>query len=208
MRTERDVNILRFVEAHGSITISQCSNMFFYKNIYGYDQARKRLSNLKKEGFIKRYRKDPRTESVYYIEKPLKIHDLKLLDVYTKIYNSFEITFYKRELKLDIPDKLFKQLNKSYIIDAAMSIERKVPLLIEIDYTHYTSLDKIKEVVQFYENKNNRRHVFIVVKFTQIEIQKFKVCDMSDLYFVPWNLEGLSDILTSLRSDIDNNEYS
>lgn len=48
MITERDKEILRWVEENKSMTIDQCSKIFYNGNTYAYDQARKRLRFLDK----------------------------------------------------------------------------------------------------------------------------------------------------------------
>jgi predicted HTH transcriptional regulator len=58
--TERDTKIIRWIEENKSMTIYQCSKIFYLGNTYGYDQAIKRLRKLNQEGLIKRYRKSPK----------------------------------------------------------------------------------------------------------------------------------------------------
>jgi hypothetical protein len=193
--TKRDKEIIKFTELHGSITIKQCSKIFFKNNREAYDQARKRLRVIYTEGLLKRYRKDPRSEAVYFIDKKLKIHDLKLLDVLAEL-NDFNLFQYTKEKKFEINE------DKKYIIDAILNIERAIGILIEIDYTHYTSIDKIRDMIYFLENKHKKSYYFLVVKFSQEEIEIKKIGDFSKLIFLPWSLEEFSQVTSSLRSDI------
>jgi|GEM_PF-1066402 len=205
MITKRDKAIIKFVEEHGSITINQCSKLFFKGNKEKYDQARKRLRIIHEEGLLKRYRKDPKSEAIYYINNKLKIHDLKLLDVLAEL-NEFEVSSYVKEKKIAIND------NKKYLIDAVMNItlgEISVPLLLEIDYTHYTSIDKIRDVIYFLEDTHkNVGYNFVIVKLTLEDIEIQKIGDYSKLFFLPWNLNNFHQVTSSLRSDIQRIESS
>jgi predicted HTH transcriptional regulator len=74
--TERDTKIIRWIEENKSMTIYHRSKIFYPGNTYGYDQVRKRLRKLNQEGLIKRYRKGPQEEAIYYLNKILKPHNL------------------------------------------------------------------------------------------------------------------------------------
>lgn len=196
MRTKRDIEIIKYVEQYKSITIEQCSKLFFTNNRYGYDQARKRLSKLKKEGFLKRYRKDPKSMSIYYIDKPLKIHDLKIRDVLIEFINNFSYVNPKIEFKRMYDDK-------EYVIDGVFNLDHKIPVCVEIDYTHYTSMEKVRDILYFFEEQKHRPYIFIIVKLTQCELEFHRIGDYSYLYVLPWNLEGISEIFNRINRDID-----
>lgn len=203
MITNRDKRIIKFIEEYGSITINQCSKMFFRNNKERYDQARKRLQVIHKAGHLKRYRRDPRSEAIYYIEKRLKVHDLKLLDVLGEL-NEFRVHLCTKEKQIVIGE------NK-YILDGAVVLDidsTLIPVLIEIDYTHYTSMEKITNVICYLEKKHKRSYHFIVVKLTQEEIEMKKVGEFSKVFFLPWNLDQFSEIIPSLRSAVDKTKAS
>lgn len=50
MITDRDNNIMQFIEEFGGITIYQASKIFFNAAKYGNDIARKRLKKLAEQG--------------------------------------------------------------------------------------------------------------------------------------------------------------
>lgn len=203
MITNRDKRIIKFIEEYGSITINQCSKMFFRNNKERYDQARKRLQVIHKAGHLKKYRRDPRSEAIYYIEKRLKVHDLKLLDVLGEL-NEFRVHLCTKEKQIVIGE------NK-YILDGAVVLDidsTLIPVLIEIDYTHYTSMEKITNVIYYLEKKHKRSYHFIVVKLTQEEIEMKKVGEFSKVFFLPWNLDQFSEIIPSLRSAVDKTKAS
>lgn len=199
MITKRDKEIIKFVEKYNSITINQCAKVFFPRNKEAYDQARKRLRAIHSEGLLKRYRKDPKSQTVYYLDKRLRTHDLKLLDAVAEFY-TFPILKVKREIQVEINS------DTKYVIDALIGIGKEnmgKPIILEIDYTHYTSNEKIRNLINYYENQKARSYTFIVVKFSQEEIETYKIGKYSKLYLVPWNLNGFDEIVSSLRSDID-----
>lgn len=197
MITKRDKEIVKYVETHGSITPKICSKEFFRENKEAYDQARKRLRVLFEEELLRRYRKDIRSEVVYYIDKKLKVHDLKLLEVIAEL-NEFEIINFDKERQFNIEDI-------KYIVDGTVVIKEDdiaLPILIEIDYTHYTSLEKIRGIIKYLESKHSTGYHFVVVKLSCEEIEVRKVGKNSKLFFLPWNLNKFSEVITSLRSDI------
>ncbi|APF26982.1 replication-relaxation family protein [Clostridium sporogenes] len=141
--TNRDKEIFKFIEQYGSITINQCSKIFFSKCKQNYYQARKRLKLLSDNKYLKRYRKDMRSEAVYYLDKKLSAHDLKVLDIYAELLHlGAEIKYFEREYI--IPTK-----NKEYRADGLVECTKDgyfYPILIEVDYTHFTSNKKLLDI--------------------------------------------------------------
>lgn len=150
--TARDKQILRFIEEYKSITINQAAKIFFNNCKQSYYQARKRLKQLSDNKYIKRYRADMKSECVYYLEKKLSAHDLKVLDVYAELINlGADIDYFKQEYT--IPTKI-----KEYRADALIEFtyqEYFYPMLIEIDYTHFTSNKKLLDIYNsnYFQNK-------------------------------------------------------
>lgn len=141
--TKRDKGILKFIEEFGSITINQCSKIFFKDCKRNYYQARRRLKLLSDSGYLKRFRKDMRSESVYYLEKRLSVHDLKVLDVYAEFINlGTKIKCFKQEYVIPTGEK-------NYRADAVIEFDYKGywnTILIEVDYTHFTSQKKLIDI--------------------------------------------------------------
>lgn len=141
--TKRDKEILKFIESYGSITINQCSKIFFGHCKQNYYQTRKRLKLLADNGYLKRYRKDMRTETVYYQEKKLSFHDLKVLDVYAYVKSvGADITFFKQEYSITLKDKEYRAdgflecLKDNYFF----------PIIIESDISHLTGEKKLMDI--------------------------------------------------------------
>lgn len=202
MITDRDRRIIKFVEMHKSITINQCAILYFYGHKQAYDQARKRLQVIHKEGLLKRYRKDPKHEAVYYIDKKLKVHDIKLIDVLSNLatIKGFKVLEVKKETKFEMSFQ-----NITYIVDGTLVIKEDnkfLPILIEIDYTHYTSKEKILDIIEHLEEKKKTKFIFIVVKLTQEELKISNIGTKSILIEVPWKLNEFDKISAELRSAI------
>ena len=195
MITKRDKEIIKFAETHGSITINQCALMFFRDNKAAYDQARKRLRIIYDLNLLKRYRKDPRSEAIYFIDKPLKIHDIKLMDVFAEL-SKYEVIMFEKECKIEI-DK-----DTNYRVDAYAIIKidgRFIPLMIEIDYTHFTNIKKIKQITYGYEIDNKVKLTFIIVKLDQMDADVIIIPDKNKYIVLPWNLKGIKNIISLLQ---------
>lgn len=145
--TQRDKKILRYIENHKSITINQCSKIFFSKNKEAYYQARKRLSILYKNKYIKKYRYDYKSETIYYISnKHLSYHDLKVYDIYADLINlEIKIKSFHAKYKIPTPDSKMKYREA----DAFIEVEHLgyfYPILLEIDMHHFTTKTKLMDI--------------------------------------------------------------
>lgn len=104
--TDRDKEIISYVEQYGFVTISQAYNMWFSDQTYGYDLARKRLNILVDTGRLKSNKsKHTNFTNIYYIDKRysnMSHHNILIMDVYSKI-TSFggDIKYFKREQPWD-----------------------------------------------------------------------------------------------------------
>lgn len=142
--TKRDKNILKFIEEYKSLTIKQCSQLFFNNCKESYYQARKRLKLLADNHYLKRYRKDMRSETVYYMDKKLSCHDLKVIDVYACLKTiGVDIKTFEREYVINCGGKEYRADGFFEFIccDGYFHL-----LLVEIDDTHFTSLNKLLDI--------------------------------------------------------------
>lgn len=192
--TKRDREILKFIENNGSITINQAADVFFKDNIYKHDQARKRLRLMYQNKMIKRFKKDIYSEVQYYFNRPLTLHNSKLFDVYGILCTIGKIISFEKEFKIETKDKNRK-------IDGFIELEIETdteiltyPVIIEIDYTHNTSLKKLKDIYEsnyFQEIYDVFPTVLIIKKYNWQE--QFKT-DLFYYKFLNWNLEGLKEV--------------
>ena len=199
MITERDKEILRWIEKFKSITIDQCSKLFFTDSKMSYDLARKRLRYLNREGLIKRYRKEPKEQVVYFMDKILKKHDLKTMDMIVEL-NQFNIT------QLILQNKI--QINRhgiylNYVTDATIVIDNEYPIIIETDYTHYTNDKKVTDLINYLEDKHNTKYIFLIIRPTVNKITISDLGQKSKLIIVDWEFDNSNKLASSLRSLLD-----
>lgn len=142
--SKKDKMILNYIDDHGSITINQCAKVIFTGNKYAYDQARKKLRQLYNEKAIARYRNSVSDEAIYYIDTRLNIHALKLLDVYGELISmSAKVESFQKKYRIYVNDKKYRE------IDALIELNYNdyfIPLIVEIDYSHNTSISKLQEI--------------------------------------------------------------
>lgn len=141
MLTQRDKNMLRYLEDHGAFTIYQCYQMFFKHSRYGFDLARKRLKKLEELKFIKHYTNTATKEYVYYLDKRLSAHELYVMSVYsTLIYEGAEIIKFQKESRFlngDIrADALIEYSFNGYIDD----------IIVEVDLTHSPDISEYERL--------------------------------------------------------------
>lgn len=139
MLTNRDKQILKFIEDNRAISIQQANNIFF-KNYKSCSRRMKQLEDLK---IIKSYKNLYNNQKVFYTEKKISEHDLFILDFYSWIYaNDGEVLEFKKEPRYFSnnlrPDALFKfkipYCGEEYTVFA----------LLEVDYTHYKEISDLK----------------------------------------------------------------
>ena len=145
--TKRDNDLLIWVEKYKAITINQAKSIFFDRVC---ESVRRRISILEDNGFITSYNRRYNNEKVYCIERKLSDHDLFVFDF---------IKFLKdRECKIRNIKIQPRYLNDGLRPDAFIEFQYENDvyfILLEIDYTHYTSNMKM----QLYEMLYNRQEL-------------------------------------------------
>lgn len=193
-KKDRDNEILKFIEEHGSITINICANLFFNNANNSYDLARKRLRILYKNKYIKRH-KAVGSEVIYYLNRPIKPHNLKLLEVYSKFSTMGNVITFEKEKMVICPNKKRK-------IDAFMEIEvddgeyiNSYPLIVEIDYTHNTHIDKIKDIYNsnYFQSQYGFLPTIIIVKRNEWD-KKLNSYDDITIINLNWNLDNIEEV--------------
>lgn len=194
--TERDKNILRWVEEHKSITINQTSKIFFKHCKESYYQARKRLRLLSNNGYLKRYRADMKSECIYYLDKKLSIHDLKVLDVYAEFISyGAEIRYFKKEYIIDSG-------SKNYRLDALIEVlynDYFYPIIIEVDYTHLTGSKKLQDIYNSnhfqvkYKNLDDNIFPYVVIIRPVVTADHEQVNNI-DILHTDFSLKNLSQV--------------
>lgn len=92
--TDEDHAILRHIEEYGAATISQVTKMYYSYQKFGNQMAGRHLSKLVKYGKLKVIKDKETSQNVYYMTKPLRTHDLMIMDVYASLIENGAQIFY------------------------------------------------------------------------------------------------------------------
>ncbi len=164
MLTNRDKQLLKFIEKYKSISTQQAINIFFNGL---KESAIRRLNQLEKSGELTHYYINK--NKLYRLvgeNKTISEHDNYILDFYSWIYkNEGEVIDFQTSVHclngLLIPDAFtkfkMKYEDEEYIINA----------YLEIDFTHYTDELKIKTLYQKLYNESNEYWILIVARPTK-----------------------------------------
>lgn len=90
MITDRDKDIINFIDRIGYASIQNIQDMFFGNNRYGYDGARKRLRKIEEMGEYIYHFKNQETNELIYVPynsklKRVSTHNIKVLNYITKL---------------------------------------------------------------------------------------------------------------------------
>lgn len=192
---KRDKEILKFVEDHKAITIKICANLFFSNSKNNYYSASRRLKILQENGLLKRFRKDVYSEAIYYEKgSPLSPHRIKLLELYSRLTMIGNVITFIKEYT--VPCENMKRKNDGLIEIAVLDKEYEYtyPLIIEIDYTHDTSINKIKDLRDsgHFQELYDIMPIMIIVK--RFEYQKKVYVNGVNIIYLNWDLEGIENI--------------
>lgn len=143
MITQRDREILTWIQDYKSITVSQCTELFFNGN---YEGCRRRLKQLEDVELLKSYITRYSKEKVYYQEKKISEHDLN-------VYNFLKV------IKKNGAD-IIKVQNQPQYMEGAIRPDAFIIfsyngnvyfILLEVDITHYTSNSKMQKYEELYK---------------------------------------------------------
>jgi hypothetical protein len=141
MLTKNDIKILKFIGEHGSITIDQCTKLFFNHAKYGHDLARKRLKALYDIGECKytTLKNSTSLERIYYITKPYSAHSLYLMDFYANLVSvGAEIQEFRKEA-------VFNNLRSDAFVKFKYKTDT-VLCFIEVVLTHQVGYEKYESL--------------------------------------------------------------
>ena len=199
MLTNRDLEILEWIDKYKVISVEQARYIFFRGS---YEAARRRLSILEKDKMIKSYTSRATKQKVYYIDKKISDHDLYILD-------------YLKELKkagCNIVDIKIKPqyLNGVMIADAFVKFKfykYTFNTILEVDFQHPTEeikintlYEKLAKEIDNYKEFNGRSFILVVAKPLIQNIYNSKNYDSiyTDLKYTNLaNFLGLEQLLDS-----------
>ncbi|KIL06896.1 hypothetical protein SR42_15095 [Clostridium botulinum] len=142
MLTERDRQVLKWIEDYKSISVTQATELLFNGT---YESCRRRLKQLEDMELLKSYISQFSREKIYYQEKKLKDHELLVYDFLKVVKKKGgEI----RQIKLQ-PQYLKGLIRPDAYIE--FTLENNLYFIIlEVDYTHYTSNIKMQLYEKLY----------------------------------------------------------
>ena len=137
MITSRDRDIYNFINEYGSITIDQCSKIFFSHCKRKYEIASRRLRELLKNEYIKVGTIKYTNENIYYIDKKLSFHDLTVIQYCAELINMGAVN-----LKLERNKKWFDDLISDGFVYYELNGEKYINIIevcfsnknVKIDY--------------------------------------------------------------------------
>lgn len=189
MLTQRDKEILSWIEKYKAISVPQCTEILFNKN---YEGCRRRLKQLEDMELLKSYISKLTKEKIYYIDKKLKDHDLLRYDFLK------EVCKHDGKIRNIILEPRY--LNGLIRPDAFIEFEYKNNLcfvLLEVDYTHYTSNIKMQMYEKLY--KSNELQSQCYGKFPIVIISRPSLND------IRYNSSNFNVLYTDLRYNLLNN---
>jgi hypothetical protein len=157
----KDRDILRHIEKYGFITINQCATLFYDNIRTSYTGARKRLQRLTEydmaslndgndEKLLKYWINPSSNQKVYSLDgRRVSQHSIYIMDFYSKfkIYNADILYFVKEKKYMKetdytiVPDAFCRYVPKGY--------SKSKLIVLEVDYTHKTDLNKY---IEWYES--------------------------------------------------------
>lgn len=142
MLTQRDKNILIYLEKYKAISVTQAQYILFNGC---YESARRRLKQLESNNILKSYTSFINKEKIYYNNKKLKDHELLVFD-FIKILNKKGANI----KKLIIQPRLLKDnIRPDAYIEFTYN-KNLYFIILEVDYTHTTSNTKMQLYEKLY----------------------------------------------------------
>lgn len=143
MLTKRDREILTFIEKYHSITLSQCTYLFFNGC---YEGCRRRMRQLEKMEFLKSIPNKLLNSRVYFNEKLTNDHNLLIIEFLKMIkLNGGDIIEFRTQ-----PHYLNKQIRPDAFVIFSYN-DNVYFILLEVDLTHYTSNGKMKKYEELFK---------------------------------------------------------
>lgn len=143
-------DILSFIEKYGFITAKICSRTIYKNCKQSYNLASRKLLKMEQSKLLQRYL-DSSNEYIYQINKKhITAHKYYLIDFYSRLYERVDsVELFEVERTWGIS----KKRNDGFII--YRNRDSFYSLLIEIDYSHFTSKEKLNSL---YESKEVQKY--------------------------------------------------
>jgi hypothetical protein len=168
--TERDREIISFIDKIGYATIQNIASMYFSENKFSYYLARKRLKKIKEfEGYIKSFQNSETNETIYVPynsnKKKVSIHDVMVLNYACKL-KVIGCTLYNIELEPTFcnikPDALVQYTINGYKYHQLVEMQIRHNL---IDLDRYNKQGVMESILS---KTNNTLPTLIIIQDTKI----------------------------------------
>lgn len=183
MLTDRDLEILEWIDKYKAITVEQARYIFFKGS---YEAARRRLAILEKDKIIKSYISRTTKQKVYYIDKKISDHDLYILD-YIKELKKLNCEILDIKLKplylngLMIPDAFVRFKFSKYTFNT----------LLEVDFTHATEELKLNTMYEKLAKECNH--------YPEFKNRSFILINTKPVVKIKYNSKNFDSIYTDLK---------
>lgn len=153
--TNRDIDIINFIEKNQGATIEQIQKLFFPS----YDVAANRLKILNNNKFLKVQVHPVLGKKVYYLKKIPSFHGLVITDVVILLKDKLD--FMQREYKI-----------KKNQVDCIFILKGGRIIILEVDIFNRTKDKKINEITSALNEKNAKFEFWIITKHQAREKNK------------------------------------
>ena len=145
--TNRDVDILNFLDKVKGATIEQIQIMFFPS----YDTAKRRLRQLKENNFLKCAIHPVLNKKIYYIKRLPSYHSIIINHVCILLKD--KIYRVQKEFKID-----------KYKVDALLVLKDKTIVILEVDIFNRTSKEKYINIKKVLDSQGLKFKMVVVEK--------------------------------------------
>ena len=145
--TNRDIDIINFVEKAKGASIKQIQIMFFPS----YNTAKRRLRQLKENNFLKCAIHPVLNKKIYYIKRLPSYHSIIINHVCILLKD--KIYRVQKEFKID-----------KYKVDALLVLKDKTIVILEVDIFNRTSKEKYINIKKVMDSKGLKFKMLIVEK--------------------------------------------
>jgi hypothetical protein len=194
MITQRDRNIVKYVEQFSSITIEQCSLLFMKDSKCKYKIAQRRLENLVENKYLKVSKTDT-NENIYYIDNKLSYHDVLINTFYIHLINSGATNIIRETDK--------NWLNGNIISDAFYKFDYGIKdnvyrfyVVLEVSWTHKDiPIKNYEELFCKGEAHNQCQNTFpliVVLDDTKHKNNKYYHSDMFKVIQIDFDMSNFS----------------
>jgi hypothetical protein len=196
MLTQRDREIISFIDNIGYSTISNIADMYFNQNKFSYDLARKRLKKIKEfDGYIKSFTNQETNETVYIPynsnKKKVSIHDIMVLNYACKLKLlncDIENIELQPQFNNVIPDALIQFTFNGYRFHQLIEMQIRHSL---IDLDRYNKQGVMESIMS---KTNNTVPKLIIIQDTKINYADNNLTPM-DIVQMDTTMEDIAKVI-------------